>query len=87
MYTVLDLRVDLHDDVVNRVRRSVGEPKKVIVHGDGGVIEELIDGRCVRRAVDTDGIGDLVLDVLGEIANDDTFRVRNTLSRGLMRAS
>jgi len=76
MYTVLDLRVELHGGVVNRVRRSVGEPKEVIVHGRGGVIEELIDGRCVRCAVDADGIGDLVLDVLGEIAKDDTFRVR-----------
>ena len=27
------------DDVVDRVRRSVGEPKEVIVHGDGGVID------------------------------------------------
>jgi len=76
MYTVLDLRVDLHGGVVNRVRRSVGEPKEVIVHGRGGVIEELVDGHCVRSVVDTDGIGNLVLDVLSEISNDDTFRVR-----------
>ena len=76
MYTVLDLRVDLHDDVANRVRRNVGERKEVVVHGRGGAIEELIDGRCIRSAVDTDGIGNIVLDALGEIANDDTFRVR-----------
>jgi len=76
MHTVHDLRVALHDGVVNRVRRGVREPKEVVVHGRGGVIEELVDGRCVRRAVDTDGIGDLVLDVLGEFANDDTFSVR-----------
>jgi len=56
----------LHDDVVHRVRRSVGEPKEVVIHGRGGVIEELVDGRCVRGAVD----------VLGEIANDDTFHIR-----------
>jgi len=73
MYTVLDLRVDLHGGVVNRVRRSVGEPKEVI---RGGVIEELVDGHCVRSVVDTDGVANLVLDVLSEISNDDTSRVR-----------
>jgi len=41
-----------------------------------------VDNRCVRGAVDTDGIGNFVLDILGEIANDDTFRVRkHTLKR------
>ena len=76
MHAVLDLRVELHDGVVNRVRCGVCEPKEVVVHGRGGIIEELVDGRCVRRAVDTDGIVNLVLDVLGEISNDDTFRIR-----------
>jgi len=70
MDTVLDLHVELHDGVVN------SEPKEVVVHGRGGVIEELVDRRCTRCAVDTDGIGNLVLDVLGEVTNDDTFRVR-----------
>jgi len=42
MYTVLDLCVELHDGAVNRVRRGVGEPKEVVIHGRGGVIEELI---------------------------------------------
>jgi len=36
----------------------------------------MVDDRCVRGAVDTDGIGNLVLDILGEIANGDSFRVR-----------
>jgi len=76
MHTVLDLRVELHDGVVNRVRRGVCEPKEVVIHGRGGVTEELVDCRCVRGAVDTDGIGNLVLDVLSEFANDDTLRIR-----------
>jgi len=42
----------------------------------------MVDNRCVRGAVDTDGIGDLVLDILGEIADDGTFRFRkHTLKR------
>jgi len=35
-----------------------------------------VDNRCVRGAVDADGISNFVLGILGEIANDDTFRIR-----------
>jgi len=83
MHTVLDLCVELHDGVAHRVRRGVCEPKEVIIHGRGGVIEELVDCRCVRCAVDTDGIGNLVLDVLSEFANDDTLRIRKHALKGL----
>jgi len=31
--------VGLHVGVVNRVRRGVGEPKEVVIHGRGDVIE------------------------------------------------
>jgi len=78
MYTVLDLCIGLHVGVVNRVRRGVGEPKEVVIHGRGDVIE-------VRRGCRY-GIGDLVLDVLSEFANDDTLRIRKHALKRLDRS-
>ena len=83
VHAVLDLLVELHDGVVDRVRRGRGEPEEVVVHGRGGVVEPLVDGRCVRGAVDTNRIGDLVLYVLGEIADDDAFRVGKVVLKRL----
>jgi len=50
-----------------RVRCGVGEPKRSLFTVAVGVVEELVDGRFVRRTVDTGGIGNLVLDVLGDL--------------------
>ena len=75
MDTVLDALVELYDGVVHCVRRGVGEPKELVVHGRSGAIEPGVDGRCVRSTVDTDGTGDFVLDVLGKVTDDDIFRI------------
>jgi len=83
MDAVLDARVELHDGAVHCVRCSVGESKEVIIHGRGRVVEPLVDSCCVCGAVDSDGIGDFVLDVLGEIVDGDITRIRNHVLQGL----
>ena len=79
----LDALVELHDRVVNRVSRGVGEPKQLIVHARGGVVEPLVDGGCARSTVDPDGISDFVLDVLRKVADDDIFCIRKHVLKRL----
>ena len=54
----------------------VANPKRSLFTVCSLVIEPLVDGGCVRCAVDSNGIVDVVGDILGEIADDDIFRVR-----------
>ena len=68
MDTVLDALVELYKGIVNGVCRGMSEPKEVVVHSCSLVSEPLVDGGCVR-------IVDVVRDVLGEIADDDIFRI------------
>jgi len=81
--TVLDACVELHDGVVHCARCGVGESKEVIIRGHGRVVEPLVDGRCVCSAVDSDGSGDFILDVLGVIPEGDILRIRKRLLQGL----